>query len=105
METPFRAEVNGRACVVHAGADRLRIEHGAGCRDVPYSAVRCVQRDRRRITVNAEIGGRLVLYSVDAPGARRLHELLLAGCAGRAPALGGGPAPGSAAGSHATEFV
>ena len=82
VDTPFRAEVNGRACVVHAGAGGLRIEHGAGCREVPYSAVRCAQRRRRRLTVNAEIGGRLVLYSVEARGARRLYELLLAGCSG-----------------------
>ena len=81
MDVPFKADVNGRSCVVYACAGKLRIEHGAGSLDVPYSSVRCLQRDRRRITLNAEAGGRLVLYSVESAGARKLYGLLLSGCA------------------------
>lgn len=80
VETPFKASVNGIACIVHAGDAGLRIEHGSGCRHVSYGAVRCVQRDGRRLTLNAELDGKLVLYSVEARGARKLYELVLSGC-------------------------
>lgn len=80
MDTPFRAGVNGRGCIVHAGAAGLRIEHGSGSRRIPYGAVRCVQLGGRRVTLNAELDGRLLLYQIDSDGARRLYELLLSGC-------------------------
>lgn len=80
MDTPFRAGVNGRGCIVHAGAAGLRIEHGSGSRDIPYGAVRCVQVHGRRVTLNAELDGQLLLYQIDSDGARRLYELLLSGC-------------------------
>lgn len=90
VETPFKADVGGRACIVHAGAEKFRIEHGAGCVEVPYSAVRCVQRSGRRVVVNAEAGGALVSYFMDAPGARRLCELLLGGCGASSESSGAG---------------
>ena len=80
METPFKASVNGIICVVHAGTAGLRIEHGAGNRQVNYEVIRCVQRDGRRITLNAETDGKLVLYSIEAKGARKLYETVLSGC-------------------------
>lgn len=79
METPFKANVNGISCIVHAGTG-LRIEHGAGCRQITYDDVRCVQRVGRRIVLNAELDGKLVLYSIETKGARKLYELVLSGC-------------------------
>lgn len=76
----FQASVNGRTCVVHVLPGNLRIEHGSGSRDVKYSAIPCVQRSGRRVIVNARVGGRLVSYWMESPGARKLYEELLGAC-------------------------